>query len=54
MPVTKEMLLDIAKGICPSAVLHEHHGEYTLLVPSEDLLAVCTALRDDERHHSIN
>ncbi|MFM8455919.1 MAG: hypothetical protein ACKOAK_04050, partial [Ignavibacteria bacterium] len=49
MPVTKETLLDIAKGISPSAELHEHHGEYTLLVPSEDLMAVCIALRDDER-----
>lgn len=49
MPVTKETLLDIAKGICPSAELHEHHGEYTLLVPAEDIIAVCTALRDDER-----
>lgn len=49
MPVTKETLLEIAKGISPSAELHEHHGEYTIVVPAEHLVAVCTAFRDDQR-----
>ena len=49
MPVTKETLLEIAKGISTLAELHEHHGEYTISVPAEDLIALCTTYRDDQR-----
>jgi NADH-quinone oxidoreductase subunit C len=49
MPVTKETLLEIAKGISTLAELHEHHGEYTISVPAEHLLALCTIYRDDQR-----
>ena len=49
MPVTNELLLNIALSVCPSAQLQEHHGDVTLLIPTDHLLTVCTALRDDER-----
>lgn len=48
MPVTKETIMEVAKAVCPAAELHEHHGQFTVLVPTEYIVSVCKALRDNE------
>ena len=48
MPVSKETILEIVQAISPVATMHEHQSQITILVPVEDLYAVCLNLRDNE------
>jgi NADH-quinone oxidoreductase subunit C len=49
MPVTNNTILEVVQAVCPAALMQEHHGQYTVIVPVEDLAEVCRELRDNPR-----
>lgn len=47
MALDKDTIVNVAKRVSPEVSTYEHRGQLTLIIPQSDLLAVCTAMKED-------
>ncbi len=49
MALDKEVVLEVAKAVCPETETYEFRDQLTLIVPKDKLKDVCKKLKEDEK-----